>query len=148
MTFSKNFDLLDTKLIYSQCEPSWMYHSLERATDAIIKCETGLHLWKFFTTPAWYSLVKYCSVLDKWVGSNTIFRSKNYLAFIIKLVLVFFYLWLKWNQISFTLYSAQQGRQREPSVKVLCSPLWRYCVLSGRTQRRPLPRHRREEMEI
>ena len=34
----------------------------------------------------------------------------------------------------------QQGRQSEPSVKTLRSPLsaafWRYCVLSGRTQRR------------
>ena len=33
----------------------------------------------------------------------------------------------------------QQGRQREPSVKTLRSPLsaefWRHCVLSGRTQR-------------
>ena len=33
-----------------------------------------------------------------------------------------------------------QGRQREPSVKTLRSPLsaefWRHCVLSGRTQRR------------
>ena len=34
----------------------------------------------------------------------------------------------------------QQGRQTEPSVKTLRSPLaaefWRHCVLSGRTQRR------------
>ena len=33
----------------------------------------------------------------------------------------------------------QQGRQRESSVKILCSPLsakfWRHCVLSGRTPR-------------
>ena len=46
----------------------------------------------------------------------------------------------------------QQGRQREPSVKTLRSPLsaefWRHCVLSGRTQRRALPRHQSEEMEI
>lgn len=65
ITFSKRFQLLDTELIYSQCDPSWMYHSLDKATDAIIKCETGLHLWKFFTTPAWYSLVKYCDILDR-----------------------------------------------------------------------------------
>ena len=43
-------------------------------------------------------------------------------------------------------------RQREPSVKTLLSPLsaefWRLCVLSGRTQRRALPRHQSEEMEI
>ena len=46
----------------------------------------------------------------------------------------------------------QQRRQREPSVKTLRSPLsaefWRHCVLSGRTQRRALPRHQSEEMEI
>ena len=50
------------------------------------------------------------------------------------------------------VYRTQQGRQREPSVKTLRSPLstkfWRHCVLSGRTQRRALPRHQSEEMEI
>ena len=38
-----------------------------------------------------------------------------------------------------------QGRQTEPSVETLRSPLssefWRHCVLSGGTQRRALPRH-------
>ena len=46
----------------------------------------------------------------------------------------------------------QQGRQREHSVNTLRSPLsaefWRHCVLSGRSQRRALPRHQSEEMEI
>ena len=46
----------------------------------------------------------------------------------------------------------QQGRQREPSVKTLCSLLsaefWRYRVLSGRTQCHALPQHQSEEMEI
>ena len=45
-----------------------------------------------------------------------------------------------------------QGRQREPSVKTLRSPLfavfWRHCVVSGRAQRRACPRHQSEEMEI
>ena len=45
-----------------------------------------------------------------------------------------------------------QGRQREPSVKTLRSPLsaefCRHCVFSGRTQRRALPRHQSEEMKI
>ncbi|XP_032518323.2 1,25-dihydroxyvitamin D(3) 24-hydroxylase, mitochondrial-like [Danaus plexippus] len=68
ITFAKNFCLLDTELIYNQCDASWMYHSLEHATDAIIKCETGLHFWKFFTTPAWYTLVKYCDNLDSLIG--------------------------------------------------------------------------------
>ena len=48
--------------------------------------------------------------------------------------------------------SRTQGRQREPSVKTPRSPLsakfWWHCVLSGRTQRRALPRHQSEEMEI
>ena len=46
----------------------------------------------------------------------------------------------------------QQGRQREPSVETYRSPLfaefWRHCVLSGGTQRRSLPRHKSEEMNI
>ena len=46
------------------------------------------------------------------------------------------------NQLH-TVSRTQQGRQREPSVKTLCFPLfaefWRHCVLSGRTQRRALP---------
>ena len=44
---------------------------------------------------------------------------------------------------------SQQGRQKEPSVKTLHSSLsaefWRNCALSGRTQRRALPRHQSEE---
>ena len=44
----------------------------------------------------------------------------------------------------------QQGRQREPSVKTLRSPLsaefWRNCVLRGRTQRRACPRHQSEKI--
>ena len=46
----------------------------------------------------------------------------------------------------------QQGRQREPTVKILRSSLsvefWRHCLLSGRTQRHTLPRHQSEEMEL
>ena len=46
----------------------------------------------------------------------------------------------------------QQGRQREHSVITLRSPLsteaWRHCVLSGGTQRHPLPRHQSKEMKI
>ena len=57
----------------------------------------------------------------------------------------------KSNQL-YTVSRTQQGRQREPSVKTFRSPLsaelWRRCVLSGRTQRRALPRHQNEEMKI
>ena len=46
-------------------------------------------------------------------------------------------------KINFTLYPAQHGRQREPSVKTIRFPLsaesWRHCVLNGGTQRRALP---------
>ena len=62
------------------------------------------------------------------------------------------------NCTSFFIYQLHgvsyslQGRQREPSVKTLRSPLsaefWKHCVLSGRTQRRACPRHQSEEMEI
>ncbi|XP_023945672.2 probable cytochrome P450 301a1, mitochondrial [Bicyclus anynana] len=68
--FSKDFAMMDTELVYSQCDSSWMYHSLENATEAIIKCETGMHFWKFFTTPAWYILVKYCESLDSLIGKK------------------------------------------------------------------------------
>ena len=58
---------------------------------------------------------------------------------------------LKKNQLH-AVSRTQQGRQREPGVETLRSPLsaefWRHCVLSGRTQRRALPRHKSEEMEI
>ena len=46
----------------------------------------------------------------------------------------------------------QQGRQGEPSVKTLrfslSAKFWKHCVLSGGTQRRPLPRHQNEKMQI
>ena len=45
-----------------------------------------------------------------------------------------------------------QGRQREPSIKTLRSLIsakfWRYCMLSGGTQRRVLPRYQCKEREI
>ena len=53
----------------------------------------------------------------------------------------------KSNEIKLhAVFRTQQGRQSEPSVKILCSPLsaefWRHYVLSGATQRRALPRQR------
>ena len=46
----------------------------------------------------------------------------------------------------------QQRRQGEPNVKALRAPFsaefWRHCVLTGRIQRRALPRHQSEEMGI
>ena len=52
----------------------------------------------------------------------------------------------------FYIYHTQQGRQREPTVKRLCSPLFaefrRHYRLSGGTQGCALPAHHSEEMEI
>ncbi|KAL4715711.1 hypothetical protein ACJJTC_006290 [Scirpophaga incertulas] len=72
VVFSKKFTMLDTETVYSQCDMSWLYHSLEKATEAIIKCESGLHLWKILTTPAWHTLVKYCDSLDNLIGKHVI----------------------------------------------------------------------------
>lgn len=51
-----------------------------------------------------------------------------------------------------TAYRTQRGSQRVHSVKTLRYPLstefWRHCLLSGGTQRRPLPRHQSEKMKI
>ncbi|CAH0686278.1 unnamed protein product [Spodoptera exigua] len=66
--FSKKFTMLNTEVVYSQCDMSWLYHSLEKATDAIIECESGMQFWKLFATPAWSSLVKYCDSLDNLIG--------------------------------------------------------------------------------
>lgn len=65
MIFSKKFNVTDMEDIFSQNDVSWLYSSLENATKAILKCESGLHIWKLFATPAWYSLVKYCDNLDR-----------------------------------------------------------------------------------
>ncbi|CAG9788365.1 unnamed protein product [Diatraea saccharalis] len=70
IVFAKKFTMLETELVYSQCDMSWLYHCLEKATEAIIKCESGLQLWKIFTTPAWHSLVKYCDSLDSLIGKH------------------------------------------------------------------------------
>ncbi|CAH2983054.1 unnamed protein product [Chilo suppressalis] len=70
IVFSKKFTMLETELVYSQCDMSWLYHCLQKATEAIIKCESGLQMWKIFTTPAWHSLVKYCDSLDSLIGKH------------------------------------------------------------------------------
>ncbi|KAJ8719715.1 hypothetical protein PYW08_011890 [Mythimna loreyi] len=79
LLFAKKFTMLDTELVYSQCDMSWLYHSLQKATDAIIKCESGLHLWKVFSTPSWNSLVKYCDSLDNLIGKHVI-EAENAIA--------------------------------------------------------------------
>ena len=70
---------------------------------------------------------------------------------IFKTFLLYYIINIKSNQ-RHAVSSTQQGRKMEPSVKTLPSPLsagfWRHCVLSDITQRRALPRHQSEEMEI
>ncbi|XP_038212866.1 probable cytochrome P450 301a1, mitochondrial [Zerene cesonia] len=72
LVFSKKFSMIDTELVYSQCDMSWMYHNLEKATEAIDKCESGWHAWKLFTTPSWFNLVKYCDNLDNLIGKHVL----------------------------------------------------------------------------
>ena len=58
---------------------------------------------------------------------------------------------IKLNQLH-AVSRTQLSRQMVPIVKILrfqlSAEFWRHCVLSGRTQRRALPRHQSEEMEI
>ncbi|KAI5646180.1 cytochrome p450 domain-containing protein [Phthorimaea operculella] len=68
LTFSKKFTMLNTDTVYSQCDMSWLYHGLEKSTEAILKCESGFQMWKIFPTFAWMSLVKHCNILDNLIG--------------------------------------------------------------------------------
>ncbi|XP_063625405.1 probable cytochrome P450 301a1, mitochondrial isoform X2 [Cydia splendana] len=70
--FAQKFNMLETNIIHSQNDASWLYNSLEKASDAIIKCESGFHMWKLFTTPAWYSLRKHCDVIDNLIGKHVL----------------------------------------------------------------------------
>lgn len=49
-------------------EPTQMLHAFNGATEAIKKCESGLHLWKFVETPAWKKLVFNCDTIDSIFG--------------------------------------------------------------------------------
>ncbi|XP_017783894.1 PREDICTED: cytochrome P450 CYP12A2-like [Nicrophorus vespilloides] len=67
--FNKNLGFLDTKGLSSTAETSILLDSLSEATHAIRKCEFGLHMWKFFETPAWKRLVQNCDTIDHILGS-------------------------------------------------------------------------------
>lgn len=45
-----------------------MLHAFNGATEAIKRCESGLHLWKFVETPAWKKLVSNCDTIDNIFG--------------------------------------------------------------------------------
>ena len=86
------------------------------------------------------------------INGRVVIGSNNYYLFILFIrMLILFVLNCnknlnKLNQLH-AVSRTQLGRQREPSVKTIRSPLstefWRYCVLSGRAQRRALPRHQK-----
>ncbi|KAK9753276.1 Cytochrome P450 [Popillia japonica] len=62
--FNRHIGFLDPRGLSSTSEPAIILESLNGATNAIRKCESGLHLWKFFETPAWKSLVMHCDTID------------------------------------------------------------------------------------
>ncbi|KRT78331.1 cytochrome P450 [Oryctes borbonicus] len=62
--FNRHIGFLDPRGLSSTSEPAVMLESLSGATNAIRKCESGLHLWKFFETPSWKSLVMHCDTID------------------------------------------------------------------------------------
>ncbi|GJQ83156.1 putative cytochrome P-450 [Trypoxylus dichotomus] len=62
--FNRHIGFLDPRGLSSTSEPAIMLESLSGATNAIRKCESGLHLWKFFETPSWKSLVMHCDTID------------------------------------------------------------------------------------
>ena len=82
-----------------------------------------------------------------------LFDHKSEHIYYIEYNIRFYYIYHTYIQVNqlHAVSCTQRCGQREPSVKTLCSPLsaefWRHCVLS-KTQRRALPRHQREEMEI
>ncbi|CAH2009398.1 unnamed protein product [Acanthoscelides obtectus] len=72
VTLNKRFGFLDTYGLSPTSDAGVILQGLTGATQAIRKCEYGLHVWKFIETPAWKSLVKHCdmveNVLDKHVA--------------------------------------------------------------------------------
>ncbi|KAK4886050.1 hypothetical protein RN001_002321 [Aquatica leii] len=71
ITLNKRLGFLDSCGLSNTSEPARMLESLNNATNAIRRCESGIHLWKFFNTPAWNSLVKHCDqlglILNKYI---------------------------------------------------------------------------------
>lgn len=61
---NKRLGFLDPRGLSSTSEPAMLLEDLIGATKAIRRCEYGLHLWKFFETPSWRSLVKHCDSID------------------------------------------------------------------------------------
>lgn len=62
--YGKMLGIIETKYA-KDSEPAILLNSFYEATEAIKKCESGFHLWKFIETPAWKSLIKHCDIIDK-----------------------------------------------------------------------------------
>ena len=112
---------------------TWMRHRLYKSISKIVYCMSVGVTWKRLA----YALSG--QIRDDY--ENTLVR----LCLSIGVI----------QNLSFRLHAVSRilhGSQRESSVKTLRSLFsadsWRHCVLSGRTQRRALPRHQSEEMEI
>jgi cytochrome P450 family 49 subfamily A len=64
VTLDKRLGFLDPCGLSSTSDPGVLLDGLIKATKAIQRCEYGLHLWQFFPTPAWKSLVENCDSID------------------------------------------------------------------------------------
>ncbi|XP_063927892.1 probable cytochrome P450 301a1, mitochondrial isoform X2 [Zophobas morio] len=64
VTLDKRLGFLDPCGLSSTSDPGVLLDGLIKATKAIQRCEYGLHLWQFFPTPAWKSLVEHCDAID------------------------------------------------------------------------------------
>ncbi|XP_022912499.1 probable cytochrome P450 301a1, mitochondrial isoform X2 [Onthophagus taurus] len=62
--FNRRIGFLDVRGLSTTSEPGIVLESLTGATNAIRKCESGFHLWKFFETPSWKSLKVHCDTID------------------------------------------------------------------------------------
>jgi len=69
LMFNRKLGFLDPKGLSPTAETSVLLDALNDATDAIKKCEFGLHLWKIFETRSWKKLVQNCDTIDHILGS-------------------------------------------------------------------------------
>ncbi|KAF5286768.1 hypothetical protein FQA39_LY04191 [Lamprigera yunnana] len=63
IVLNKHLGFLDPNGLSASSEAAYLLDSLNGATTAVRRCESGIHLWKFVNTPAWKALVKQCDIL-------------------------------------------------------------------------------------
>lgn len=78
VTLNRSIGFLEPSGLIPSSDPGRLLDGLFGATNAIRKLEYGLHLWKFFETPAWKSLVKNCDMIES-VLRKYLDRSKDQL---------------------------------------------------------------------